>query len=80
MMLRPVPKAAALLVVLVVTCLQAVVTIHGQAFTMPGLSDLPALPGLATGLVNSITSGAPSRPDDAVFPEPKMERVQVRIA
>jgi hypothetical protein len=30
---------------------------HGQAFTMPGWSDLPALPGLASGFVNSITGG-----------------------
>ncbi len=39
------------------TCLGAVHSGHGQAFTIPGLSDIPALPGLATGLVNSITSG-----------------------
>ena len=30
----------------------------GQAYTLPGLSDLPALPGLASGLINSVTSGA----------------------
>lgn len=29
----------------------------GQAYTLPGLSDLPALPGLASGLINSVTSG-----------------------
>ncbi|CAL8467169.1 g6705 [Coccomyxa elongata] len=39
------------------TCLGALHSGHGQAFTIPGLSDIPALPGLATGLVNSITSG-----------------------
>ncbi|EIE26826.1 hypothetical protein COCSUDRAFT_64673 [Coccomyxa subellipsoidea C-169] len=38
-------------------CLGILRSSHGQAFTIPGLSDLPALPGLATGLVNSITSG-----------------------
>ena len=30
----------------------------GQAYTIPGLSDLPALPGLASGLINSVTTGA----------------------
>ena len=33
-------------------------TAKGQAYTLPGLSDLPALPGLASGLINSVTSGA----------------------
>ena len=29
-----------------------------QAYTLPGLRDLPALPGLASGLINSVTTGA----------------------
>lgn len=49
-------RALALLI-----CLGILRSSHGQAFTIPGLSDLPALPGLATGLVNSITSGAMPR-------------------
>ena len=50
--------------VITVAALVASIYLHslqparGQAYTLPGLSDLPALPGLASGLINSVTSGA----------------------
>jgi hypothetical protein len=68
MMLHRVPRAVALWALLVaLCCLRA---IDAQAFTMPSLSDLPALPGLLSGLGNSITSGTPCPPRPMpLFPE-----------
>lgn len=47
--------AAALATTLLVSLVKPTM---GQAYTIPGLSDLPALPGLASGLINSVTTGA----------------------
>ena len=47
--------AAALATMLLVSLVKPTM---GQAYTIPGLSDLPALPGLASGLINSVTTGA----------------------
>lgn len=54
------PKVITAVALVAMLHLQSMQTAMGQAYTLPGLSDLPALPGLASGLINSVTSGASS--------------------
>ena len=56
--LRCSPKVITAVALVAMLHLQSMQTVIGQAYTLPGLSDLPALPGLASGLINSVTSGA----------------------
>ena len=52
------PKVITAVALVAMLHLQFLQPAVGQAYTLPGLSDLPALPGLASGLINSVTSGA----------------------
>ena len=52
------PKVLTVVALAAMLQLVSMQTATGQAYTLPGLSDLPALPGLASGLINSVTSGA----------------------
>ena len=56
--LNRMPKVITAVALVAMLHLQFLQPAMGQAYTLPGLSDLPALPGLASGLINSVTSGA----------------------